>query len=255
MNNTLYVGLSRQMTLQREMDVIANNIANSDTAGFKVESTRVQTDTETPRVGPGGGQPTAINFAYDAGVDRDFGQGATRATGAPFDLALQGDGFFSVQGKDGVTRYTRDGRFSLDGAGQIVDISGDPVQGDSGGAIVVDPLKSAPQIARDGTITQTDPLSGAVSVVGKIGVVNFANRGALQKIGNGQYENVSNLASQPAKGVSVLQGSLENSNVNPIVQMTRMIAVSRAYEQIANMMGQTGDTSDQSIQRLGRVPS
>jgi flagellar basal-body rod protein FlgF len=253
MNNTLYVGLSRQMTLQREMDVIANNIANSDTAGFKVESTKIETDIETPRVSAGGGRPGPIKFAYDAGLDRDFGQGATRPTGGAFDLALQGNGFFSVQAKDGTTRYTRDGRFGMDATGQIVDINGDPVQGDSGGAIVIDPLKSAPLIARDGTISQSDPKTGAVTVVGKIGVVAFANRGGLQKIGASQYANVSNLASQPAKGVVVMQGSLENSNVDPISQMTRMIAVSRAYEQIATMMSQTGDASDQSIQRLGRV--
>lgn len=255
MNNTLYVGLSRQMTLQREMDVIANNLANSDTAGFKVESTKVETDTETPKVSPGGGRPSAINFVYDAGVDRDFSQGATRTTGGTLDLALQGDGFFSVQAKDGTTRYTRDGRFALDASSQIVDISGNPVQSASGGAIVIDPLKSPPSIASDGTITQVDPTTGTTTVAGKIGVVSFANRSGLQKIGDGQYANVSNLQAQPATGVVVIQGALENSNVNSIVQMTRMIAVSRAYEQIANMMGQTGDTSDQSIQRLGHVPS
>jgi flagellar basal-body rod protein FlgF len=254
MNNTLFVGLSRQMTLQREMDVIANNLANSDTAGFKVEATKVETDTETPKVSSGS-QPAAINFVYDAGVDRDFGQGATRTTGGTLDMALQGDGFFSVQAKDGSSHYTRDGRFSLDASGQIVDISGDPVQSASGGAILIDPLKSPPLIASDGTITQTDPRTGTSTVAGKIGVVSFANRSGLQKIGNGQYANVSNLPSQPAKGVVVIQGSLENSNVNSVLEMTRMIAVSRAYEQIANMMSQTGDTSDQSIQRLGHVPS
>jgi flagellar basal-body rod protein FlgF len=252
MNNTLYVGLSRQMSLQREMDVIANNIANTDTAGFKVESVKLQTDTQTPQVSGGGARPTPINFVYDAGVDRDFSQGPMRPTGATLDMGLQGDGFFSVQTANG-PRYTRDGRFSLDGRGQIVDISGDPVQGEAGGAIVVDPLKSPPAIARDGTVSQTDPLTGVTTVIGKIGVATFANRAALQKTAGGQYSNVSNLAPQPAKGVAVMQGMLESSNVNSITQVTRMIAVSRAYETVANMMSQTGDTSDQSIQRLGKV--
>jgi flagellar basal-body rod protein FlgF len=252
MNNSLYVGLSRQMTLQREMDVVANNIANSDTAGFKVESVRLETDTQTPKVTGGGPRPSAINFVQDAGVQRDFGQGPLRTTGAPLDMALQGDGFFSVQTANGL-RYTRDGRFSLDGGGQVVDTNGDPVQRDGGGAIIVDPLKSAPAIAKDGTITQTDPLTGITTVTGKIGVANFATPQALQKDGAGMYENVSNLAPLPVRTTTVMQGMIESSNVNSIAQMTHLIAVSRAYESVANMMSQTGDTSDQSIQRLGKV--
>jgi len=253
MNNALYVGLSRQMTLQREMDVIANNIANSDTAGFKVESVKLQTDAQKPQVAGGGAPQSAINFVFDAGVNRDFGQGAMRPTGGSLDLGLQGDGFFTVKAADGSTHYTRDGRFSINGSGQMVDLSGDQVQSDSGGPITLDPLKSQPMIARDGTITQTDPRTGVSTVSGKVGVVKFADRAALQKTASGQYTNVSNLQSQPAKGVVVMQGMLENSNVDSITQMTRMISVSRAYEQIANMMSQTGDTSDQSIQRLGKV--
>jgi flagellar basal-body rod protein FlgF len=252
MNNALYVGLSRQMTLQREMDVIANNIANSDTAGFKVESIKLQTDVQTPQVQGGGPRPSSINFVHDSGVDRDFGQGPLRATGAPLDMALQGDGFFSVNTPNGV-RYTRDGRFSMDSKGQIVDTNGDAVQSDGGNALTVDPLKATPMIAKDGTVSQVDPATGAVTIIGRVGVANFADRQALQKTSGGMYQNVSNLAPQPVKGTVIMQGMIENSNVNTITQMSRMIAVSHAYETVANMMGQTGDTSDQSIQRLGKV--
>lgn len=252
MNNALYVGLSRQMALQREMDVVANNIANSDTAGFKVETVRLQTDTKTPQVSNGGARPTPINFVFDAGVQRDFSQGPLRPTGAPLDMALQGDGFFSVQTPGG-PGYTRDGRFALDGKGQIVDTSGDAVQSATGGPIIVDPLKASPSIARDGTVSQIEPATGAVTVIGKVGVVNFADPQALQKTAGGMYQNVSNLTPQPVKGAVVMQGMIENSNVDSIKQMARLIAVSRAYESVANMISQTGDTSDQSIQRLGKV--
>jgi flagellar basal-body rod protein FlgF len=252
MNNALYVGLSRQMTLQREMDVIANNIANSDTVGFKVETLKLETDAKTPVVQPGGARPSAINFVRDIGVDRDYRQGALRQTGGTFDLGLQGDGFFQLNTPNGA-RYTRDGRFSLDAKGQLTDLAGDTLQSAGGSPIVIDPLKGAPSIARDGTITQIDSKTGTSTIVGKVGAVTFADPTALQKTASGQYENVSNLTSQPARATSILQGMLENSNVDSVQMMTRMIAVSRAYEQVANMMGQTGDTSDQSIQRLGRV--
>jgi flagellar basal-body rod protein FlgF len=252
MNNALYVGLSRQMALQREMDVVANNIANSDTAGFKVETVRLQTDTKTPQVAGGGAKAVPINFVLDAGVQRDFGQGPLRPTGAPMDMAIPGDGFFSVQTAGGV-RYTRDGRFALDGKGQIVDTNGNAVQSATGSAIVVDPLKASPSIARDGTVSQIEPATGAVTVIGRVGVNNFADPQALQKTASGMYENVSNLAPQPVKTAVVMQGMIENSNVDSIKQMARLIAVSRAYQSVANMMSQTGDTSDQSIQRLGRV--
>ncbi|MDB5460933.1 MAG: flagellar basal body rod protein [Caulobacteraceae bacterium] len=252
MNNALYVGLSRQMTLQREMDVIANNFANSDTVGFKVETLKLETDTQTPVVQAGGARPSAINFVRDVGVDRDYSQGALRQTGGTFDLGLQGDGFFQVNTPNGL-RYTRDGRFSLDAKGQVVNLAGDTLQGAGGSPIVIDPLKGAPSIARDGTITQIDPKTTTSTVVGKVGAVTFADPTALQKTASGQYDNVSNLAAQPARATSILQGMLENSNVDSIQMMARMIAVSRAYESVANMMSQTGDTSDQSIQRLGRV--
>ena len=253
MNNALYVGLSRQMTLQREMDVIANNIANSDTVGFKVENLKLETDARTPtgQTDFGAAKPSAINFVHDTGVDRDFTQGALRQTGGQFDLGLQGDGFFQVNTPNGI-RYSRDGRFSLDGKSQLVDMSGNTLQG-TGGPITVDPLKDPPTIAQDGTVTQVDPATGIATIIGRIGVMKFADTSGLSKTDSGLYENVSNLTPQAAQGTRVMQGMLENSNVDSIQMMTRMIAVSRAYEQVANMMSQTGDTSDQSIQRLGRV--
>ena len=243
MDNSLYVGLSRQMTLRKELDLVANNIANQDTAGFKVESMMVQNDPKTPTASSPG---APIQFVYDAGVARDFSQGALKQTGGPLDLGLTGNGFFQVQTADG-TRYTRDGRFSLDAQGQMVTASGDPVLADGGSPVALDPTKGEPLIAEDGTISQKG------QVVGKIGVVRFASQGALQKAGGGYFQNVSNLAPQPAQDTKIAQGMIEGSNVNPISQITRLIEVSRAYEQVANMMDQTSSLSDQSIQRLGKV--
>jgi flagellar basal-body rod protein FlgF len=243
MDNTLYVSLSRQITLRKELDVVANNIANADTAGFKVESLMVGADPATPTAAPGS---RPLQFVTDNGLSRDFSQGALTQTGGSYDLGLRGQGFFQVQTAGG-TRYTRDGHFSLDAQGQIVTAAGDPVLSEGGSPIAIDPTKPPPLIGQDGTVTQGQQIAG------KIGVVNFTSLTALQKVGGGYYQNVSNIGSQAAPSTKVEQGMIENSNVNPITQITRLIEVSRAYEQIANIMTQTGSVYDESIQRLGKV--
>jgi flagellar basal-body rod protein FlgF len=245
MNNALYVGLSRQMTLKRQMDVIASNIANSDTAGFKVESLMTGQDVQRPALAPGATAAESITFVHDTGMTRDFRQGPLRQTGAPFDLGLQGEGFFQVQTAAG-NRLTRDGRFTLDAQGQMVDSTGNPVLQGGGQPIRLDPTKPTPEISRDGTVSQDG------QVVGKIGVFKVADRTALTKAGSNLF-NPGAQAPTADTSTAVQQGMIENANVEAIQQMTRMIAVSRSYEQIASMMDQTGTTSDQSIQRLGRV--
>jgi flagellar basal-body rod protein FlgF len=245
MNNALYVGLSRQLTLKRQMDVIANNIANSDTAGFKVESLQLGQDVQRPQLQPGQGPAEAITFVHDLSLTRDFRQGALRQTGGPFDLGLQGSGFFEVQTPNGA-RLTRDGRFALNAQGQFVDNAGNPVLQAGGQPIQVDPTKNTPQIAHDGTVSQDG------QVIGKIGVFAVADRTALTETGGGLYDPGAQTPTADA-GTVVQQGMIENANVDAITQMTRMIAVSRAYEQVTSMMDATGTASDQSIQRLGRV--
>ncbi|MGZ8363892.1 MAG: flagellar basal-body rod protein FlgF [Caulobacteraceae bacterium] len=243
MDNTLYVGLSRQMTLRRELDVIANNIANADTAGFKLESLMVSAE-EKPL--SGGGVSSAINFNLDSGVARDFSQGGLKQTGATYDLAVEGEGFFKI-GTDRGERYTRDGRFAVDGVGKLVNASGHAVLDDGGGEITLDPVLGDPTIGADGTVSQKG------QVVGKVGVARFGSLAALSKDGDGLYRNVSNLQPETATDSKVRQGMIETSNVQPIVQITRLIEVSRTYETIARLMGQASDLSSRSIERLGRV--
>src|SRR5690606_25730494 len=123
MDNTLYVGLSRQMVLRRHMDIIANNIANADTTGFKVESLMQATDPQTRAFTLGG--PKELKFVTAEGVARNFGQGNLRRTDAPLDLSIEGEGFFKVTAAEG-ERYTRDGRFRTDDAGRITTQAGQP---------------------------------------------------------------------------------------------------------------------------------
>jgi flagellar basal-body rod protein FlgF len=243
MDNTLYVSLSRQMTLRREMDIIANNIANVDTTGFKVENLMVRTEPAAPASMKDG--PNPVKFVLDDGVARDFTQGSFRTTGGAFDLAIEGKGFFQVETASG-ERYTRDGRFTLSPDGRLTTQEGDPVMGE-GGEIILDPAKGQISIAQDGTISQAD------EKVGKVAVFLFDDRSVLDKDRGNLFKNTSNAQPVPDTASRVRQGMLEGSNVNPILQITRMIEVSRAYESVVKTMENTADLSRRAVERLGRV--
>lgn len=244
MDNTLYVGLSRQINLRRELDIVANNLANVDTAGFKFESLMEKTNPAYPA--RTAGAPGPVKFVLGDGVGRDFTQGGLRQTGAPFDLAIEGNAFFTVSTAGG-DRYTRDGRFRLDDQGKLTTQDGNPVQGDGGGDITIDPEKGPVLIAADGTVSQGDER------VGKIGVVRFDNRGMLEKSGDNLFRNTANTPPVAAPDAQVRQGMLESSNVKSIVEVTKLIEISRAYERTAKMMDSSAELSRQSIGRLGRV--
>jgi flagellar basal-body rod protein FlgF len=232
------------MILRRAMDVVANNIANADTAGFKVESIMSETNPETLPVQPGSGS-RQIQFVLDKGLARDFSQGSLSATSSPLDVAIEGDGFFEINAARG-QRYTRDGRFSLDATGRLVTQAGEPVGGE-GGDIIVDPKLGEVTIAKDGTISQ------GTNRLGKLPVYRFASLSALAKDGDGLYRNDANQAPEAAADAQLHQSSVESSNVRPVIEVTRMIEISREYERIARLMDQTAELDRQSISRLGRV--
>jgi flagellar basal-body rod protein FlgF len=244
MENAAYVGLSRQMTLRRELDIVANNIANADTTGFKVEQLMVGTEVgERARnafVRPG------VSFVLDNGVGRDFSQGALSQTGRNLDFGIEGEGaFFKLQDGTGEA-YTRDGAFTLDPEGRLVTQQGAAVLGD-GGEIILDTAKGEPSVGPDGTITQGG------QTVGRLSVVRFDALAALEKGGDGLYRNASNATALDATDARIRQGMLEGSNVNPILEITNLIEIQRAYESISRMIENTNDLSRRSVERLGRV--
>lgn len=243
MDNAMYVALSRQMTLQRELNIVANNIANVDTTGFKVEGTMVKTDPSTGAKMVDG--PPSLKFVIDDGVTRDFSQGALRQTDGAFDLGIEGQGFFRIQTATG-EQFTRDGRFTLSPDGKLTTQAGDAVQGE-GGDIVIDPTQGPVAIAADGTVSQ------GANKVGKIAVVTFEDLSSLSKTGDNQFRNTSNLQPQPASAARVHQGMLEGSNVNSVLQITRLIEISRAYESMARTIENSAELSRRSVERLGRV--
>lgn len=244
MENAAYIGLSRQMTLRRELDVVANNIANADTTGFKVEQLMVGTEVEerarNDSVRPG------VSFVLDRGLGRDFRQGSLQTTGRDLDFGIDGEGaFFTVEDGQGEA-YTRDGGFTVDPEGRLVTAGGLAVQGD-GGEIILDTARGPISVAEDGTISQ----EGAP--VGKLNLVRFAALSALSKDGDGLYRNRSGAASVEATGARVRQGTLEESNVNPLTEITNLIEIQRAYQSVSQMIENANDLSRRAVERLGRA--
>lgn len=240
MDNAAYVGLSRQMTLRRELDIIANNVANADTAGFKMES--LLREEEPSRPAKTMGLRTPVNFVIDGEVARDFRQGTYSRTGNPLDVAVEGDAFLAVRTAQG-ERYTRDGRLQLDAGNRLVTAAGDPVLS-GGGEIVLSPEGGAVTIAPDGTITQGE------LQVGRLGLVRFDDRRQLSKAGDNLFSAAAPAIAAP--DARVRQGMVEQSNVKPVLEITNLIEVSRAYESATKMVDATNDLSRRAIERLGR---
>lgn len=245
MDNTVLVSLSHQIAAYRSMDVIANNLANAQTPAFKRESVKFE---EVVRQVASGGADTGtqdISFVQEKGVVRDLSEGQLTTTGAPFDMAIHGHGYFAVQTANG-ERYTRNGHFSLDAKGQIVTGTGDKLLGE-GGPITITPNDGEIHIAQDGTV------SGKLGQLGKVRLVNFANEQTLTKEGNSLYASTE--APATVKNPHVEQGMLEGSNVEPVIEISHMINVMRAYQASSNLTQTDDSLKRQAIQKLGAMPS
>lgn len=245
MDNSLLVSLSHQLAAYRAIDVIANNIANASTSGYKRESTKFE--EYVARMQPAEGQKGVqqVSFVRDAGITRDTAQGALNQTNAPFDLALVGKGFFAVQTPQGL-RYTRDGHFSLDANGQIVNSAGYTLQGD-GGAITITPDDGDIHIAPDGTV------SGRTGQLAKVRVADFADENAMVKEGASLYATDQMAVTPPV--INMRQGALESSNVQPVVEISHMIEVMRAYEATATLTKSQQDMQADAVEKLGTMPA
>ena len=249
MDNVAYIALSQQAVLQRRMNLVANNLANLDTAGFKSEQLLVDTAPGAPAHNDGIKGPAL--FVIDGGISRDFSQGEISITGRPLDVAINGDAMFKVQTPSG-ERYTRDGRFSVNERGQLVTSSGAQVLDTGGSPITLDPKNGDPSISADGVVSQSSPQGTSVQL-GQIGLVRFDALGVLSKEGDGLYANSSNATPQAVHDVRMQQAALEGSNVKPIVEITNLIEVQRAYERTAQLIQQSNDLSQTSIDRLAKV--
>ncbi|MGO8914351.1 MAG: flagellar basal-body rod protein FlgF [Stellaceae bacterium] len=244
MQNATYIALSGQMAMQRQMDVVANNLANLSTAGFKGEDTLFSQYLVRAR-----GSSSPLAFAEDAGTTRDLRQGSLSSTGNPLDFAIQGSGYFTVQTPLG-QRYTRNGHLQLDGQGQLVTSQGYAVLADSGQPIILPANARGVTVAPDGTISVGQNGTPTQAVLGKLQVVDFASPQAVTPAANGLW--VTDQAPQPTTA-SVQQGMIEESNVQPVVEMTRMLGVARAATNFKNFLEEEDQRRSNAIDKLSQT--
>ncbi|SHF49909.1 flagellar basal-body rod protein FlgF [Loktanella atrilutea] len=246
MTETSYIGLSLAATLQRQLDITANNIANANTAGYKGE--HVLFESYLQKDVPIG--QDAASFVNDSGSYIDMRAGALSQTGNPLDVALNGDGWFGYRTPEGQQAYGRDGSFTLDAQGNLLTTSGATVLNE-GGAPIVLPTDGIGElsISEDGSISGigTGPLD-------KIGVFQIPDIQSYSRIGSNMMTAPEGAAApRPAEGTQVVQGALELSNVNPIREMTRLIDVQRAYERTNTLMGNADTLRSDTLRRISQA--
>ncbi len=256
MENAQLIGLSRQMALQRELDVVANNIANLNTTGFKADGVVFQ---EMLMPGASANQfmrpDRRLSYVQDRATWLDLGQGSTQQTGNPLDLAIDGNGFIAVQTPRG-ERYTRNGALQINAGGELVTSEGYQVLGETG-PLVFQAQDQNIAISGDGTVSvRQGALATTDARRGKIRIVSFAQPQLLQKDGSSTFAAPDGVQPQAAPAsVRLVQGALEKSNVRSVMEMTRMIEVTRAYTQMAAMLQSQSDQRKTAIQQLADVPT
>jgi flagellar basal-body rod protein FlgF len=254
MENMLLVGLSRQMVLERQLDVVANNVANVNTNGFKADKQLFEEYlTSGAHEDNFSGRDRRVSYVQDRGTYRDSSPGSMERTGNPLDVAIKGSGFLAVQTRNG-ERYTRDGALQINNAGQLVTSAGDQVLGTSG-PITFQQTDHDVNIAPDGTVTVVEGLNTLDSVRAKLRVVSFADLQQAQKQGNNLYAATGGAIPQQDTTSTIQQGYVEKSNVNAVSEMSHMVEVMRTYSQISSMLQNQGDMRKNAIEKLADVPT
>ncbi|MGA7827558.1 MAG: flagellar basal-body rod protein FlgF [Geobacteraceae bacterium] len=243
MNSGIYGAISGSMAMMKQLDVVANNLANANTPGFKRDNISFEAVmAASTQQGTEGAidSPALTQEKYSV----DFTPGQTKVTGNTFDIALDGDGFFAINTPQGKA-YTRQGNFRLDAHGKLVTADGYEVLGNG-----------APIIINGGSVTFDE--KGKIFVEGQetgvIDVVDFPKPYDLKKIGSALFvPNSTSATPQPAKNAVVRQGYLEGSNVNVVEEMVRMIETTRSSETCQKMIQNYDQMTGHAVNELGKV--
>lgn len=252
--NTAATGMQAQ---QMNMDVIANNISNTSTNGFKKARAEFEDllyhNIKEPGAATGlnAVAPTGVQVGLGVktgGVQRDFSQGSIKTTNRDLDINILGTGFFQVTRPDGTTAYTRNGEFHMDPNGRIVDMNGNPMQPE----ITVPPDAVKVLVSNSGEVSYQTQESAVPQAIGQIELASFINPTGLKALGMNLFTvtpasgepNIGN----PGTGAlgAVSQGEIETSNVNIVEEMVNMITTQRAYETNSKVI----QASDQMLQAL-----
>jgi flagellar basal-body rod protein FlgG len=256
MSGEIYMAAAAALAYEKRLEVIANNLANVNTAGFKRDDVAFQAYLSSaegaavavtpPYPGPQAGASFWVSYASRT----DFSPGPLRQTGNRLDLALNGRGFFSVESPDGVV-YTRRGNFTLSPEGVLVTQEGWPVQGTSG------ELRLEAGNAGPGGLEVSVGEDGTVRVngrdVGRLRIDEVSDPGTLTKIGHGYFMPGNDNAAAAPENVRVAQGFLEMSNVEAVRAMTEMIEILRGYESYQRVIRSIDEANAKSINEVGRT--
>ena len=260
MMNSLWISKTGMEAQQMQLDLIANNLANSSTNGFK-RASAVFEDLmyqNLRQVGASSSEQSQLPTGLQVGLGvrpvataRSFAQGNLQQSGNKLDVAIQGGGFFQVTLPDGTAAYTRDGSFQLDAQGRLVTATGLPIA--NGVTVPINATSVA--IAADGTVSAVVAGSTSPQSIGTITLTNFVNPAGLEPRGQNLFTE-SAASGQPSSGTpganglgSLMQGFVETSNVNVVQELVTMIQTQRAYE----MNSKAIQTSDQMLQKLGQL--
>jgi flagellar basal-body rod protein FlgF len=238
MEPALHVALSAQVALQKRLDTIAQNIANMTTAGYRADGVSFEA-----HLSGAGEAAVAFASAGETYIIRDAGQLAP--TGNPLDVAVQGDAWFAFATSEGPV-FTRDGRMRMTENGDLETLSGHKVVDAGFAPIQIDPNGGPPVIARDGMITQGGVQLGAIGLFRidpAAQLVRFENSGVIPSVA---AEPVLDFVAN-----GMVQGFSEGSNVNPILEINKLIEVSRAFDSAISMVGQSDTTMRDMIKTLG----
>ena len=242
MNNTLYISLSRQTALWRQLEVVANNMANMNTAAFKGENT-LFSEYLVKTTDPDKTFGTKLHFTQDFGLVKDFSEGPIAPTGNPLDIAIHGDGFFVLE-NEGEEYYSRNGQLKLNSDGMLVNADNLPVLSTDNEPFFFAPNEQNIEIARDGTISTEN------GAIGKIKIVSFADNQKLTKAYGSLFQTVDDNPAEEVEIVNVEQGMIEQSNVQPIQEMTKMIALQRSYGNVQQMIESEFERQRKAIDTL-----
>ncbi|MFH6784601.1 MULTISPECIES: flagellar basal-body rod protein FlgF [Methylobacterium] len=237
MQNSLYVNLSAQIALDKRVTATANNVANMATAGFRAEETKFSTLLAQATKG-------AVAFVGTGDTYLSRASGQITKTDSPLDVAIQGDAWLGVGGASGPV-YTRDGRLTMDATGQLRTLTGQPVLDPGGSPLLLDPQAGPPTIGRDGSIYQ------GTNQVGALGLYILDKKGTLSRApGNAVTSSLPVRPVQDFTGIGIVQGYTEGSNVNPIMEMTKLITIQRAFESAATATSEAESSLQSAVKSL-----
>jgi flagellar basal-body rod protein FlgF len=236
MANILTIALARRMNLRNEMDVVAHNLANVNTAAYKGEQLLFRDFLERTNY------RESYITVQDYKTFRNTTEGSLRTTNNPLDVAIQGEGFFSVQGDVGI-RYSRQGQFSLDLERNLVNSSGYQVL-DEGQAAITIPVEATDiTVAPDGTI------SSQIGIIGRIGVVTFDDVQDMDRAESGHY--ITDQAPIPIEVPTLVQGMLEESNIQPILEITKMMEILRETQRLQKTIDEQHERIKKMVEKIG----